>query len=355
MWKKVTYENPEEQAAQRDRLGEFGIWVCACGFSNKYYNGETPGQCPKCGTQGLSDAPALVADLSDILPEVVLSEDERTDLRRLEMTVRQNLRTMFEIGQALREIRDRRLYRETHSTFEGYTKDVFDIGKAYGNRLIGGVQVIENLAPIGAKFKIPMLPLKTGSRKMVPMGTQDGLILPQNESQTRPLTALDPETQKAVWLQVVDRIKKGENLTSKLINRIIREHTRGDEEKIKPPSGLPDDPCEVCRGLSASALCKGKGCCKACKFADRGECLRQQYCRLDGTFNYITSTHGDWYGVFTGLGTPKALIHAMFASESGAISYAETIEDAVVEHGMAPVAFRIEWDFEKAHKKGGGQ
>ena len=42
-----------------------------------------------------------------------------------------------ERGQALRNIHDWRLYRETHATFEAYCRDRWNIGRAYAYKLIG--------------------------------------------------------------------------------------------------------------------------------------------------------------------------------------------------------------------------
>ncbi|AUB44680.1 Site-specific DNA-cytosine methylase (plasmid) [Nostoc flagelliforme CCNUN1] len=51
-----------------------------------------------------------------------LSETEQRDRLHLERRVE---RAFFEAGKALAELRDRRLYRSTHSTFEEYCKDRF--------------------------------------------------------------------------------------------------------------------------------------------------------------------------------------------------------------------------------------
>ena len=75
------------------------------------------------------------------------------------------------MGCALAKIRDSRLYRETHETFESYCRDRWDMGKAYAYRLIDSAQVQEVLSPMGD-------------------------ITPTNERQVRPLTKLTPEQQQ---------------------------------------------------------------------------------------------------------------------------------------------------------------
>lgn len=86
------------------------------------------------------------------------------------------------MGTALLEIRDSRLYRETHSTFENYCRDRWGMNRRYANRIIEAAVVVENLGPIG-----PKLP-STGTDQLV--------SLPTHESQARPLAKLEPEQQR---------------------------------------------------------------------------------------------------------------------------------------------------------------
>jgi hypothetical protein len=52
-----------------------------------------------------------------------LTADERTALADCEETIERGRVVFLEVGQALLTIRDRRLYRETHPTFEAYCRD----------------------------------------------------------------------------------------------------------------------------------------------------------------------------------------------------------------------------------------
>jgi hypothetical protein len=49
-----------------------------------------------------------------------LTEEEKADRHRLELKIE---RAFYEAGCALRELRERRLYRSTHRTFEEYCRD----------------------------------------------------------------------------------------------------------------------------------------------------------------------------------------------------------------------------------------
>ena len=88
--------------------------------------------------------------------------------------------TFVEVGNALKDIRDRRLYREGFGRFEDYCRTEWDIDRTYAHRLIESAEVVEVLS-IGNK--------------------------PKTESQARPLTQLDaPENQVEAWERAVGRL-----------------------------------------------------------------------------------------------------------------------------------------------------
>ena len=82
--------------------------------------------------------------LESVAVEVVeeLSEDEQRDRLRLERRVE---RAAFEGAEALRELRDRRLFRSSHQTFELYCQERFGFTRRLINYLISGSQVYDNL------------------------------------------------------------------------------------------------------------------------------------------------------------------------------------------------------------------
>ena len=95
-------------------------------------------------------------------------------LTHLENIIADNQCRFYEIGKALKEIRDSRLYKLTlFETFEAYARARWDIGRSQAYRLINACSVIGNLSPIGD-------------------------ILPGNESQTRSLIQLNPIEQRKV-------------------------------------------------------------------------------------------------------------------------------------------------------------
>lgn len=70
-----------------------------------------------------------------------LSYEEERDRLHLERKVE---RAFYEAGKALRELRDRRLYRSTHPRFEGYCRDRLGFTHRRINYLIAGSQMVEN-------------------------------------------------------------------------------------------------------------------------------------------------------------------------------------------------------------------
>jgi len=63
-----------------------------------------------------------------------------------EQVIRKGLATFAEVGAALMEIRDRRLYRSTHGSFEAYCKATWRFDRTYASRLITASEVAGTVA-----------------------------------------------------------------------------------------------------------------------------------------------------------------------------------------------------------------
>ncbi len=109
-----------------------------------------------------------------------LSLPEKDDLADLERVVDRGLSTFTEVGLALCSIRDRRLYRDTHDTFEGYCRERWTMTRQYANRLIVAHQVAAGLETI--------------------VSNPD--TLPASEAQARALAGLDVEEAAEVMDEV---------------------------------------------------------------------------------------------------------------------------------------------------------
>lgn len=105
-----------------------------------------------------------------------LTTDEERERHRLELKVELGFQ---EAVKALKELRDKKLYRSTHQTFEDYVVGRFGMQRAHAYRLINAAVVIENLSPIGD-------------------------ILPITESQCREIAKLPSfDQQRKAWRQTL--------------------------------------------------------------------------------------------------------------------------------------------------------
>jgi hypothetical protein len=108
-----------------------------------------------------------------------LTDDEEKERHRLELKVE---RAFYESGSALREIRDRRLYRVTHpGDFIGYCRDRFGKTKQSVNYLIAAAEVFENLTT-----------------------TISCRVLPTSETQVRDIAGFPPQKQIEIWNEATE-------------------------------------------------------------------------------------------------------------------------------------------------------
>ena len=105
--------------------------------------------------------------------------DKRDRLGDLEEVIERGLTTFVEVGNAIREIRDSKLYKESHGTFEDYCRERWGWSRVHAHRQMEAANTAE-LLPIGNK--------------------------PKSEAVTRELAPLkgDPETMNRVWGGVVN-------------------------------------------------------------------------------------------------------------------------------------------------------
>jgi len=106
-----------------------------------------------------------------------LTTRERREFELAERTIAKGLKSFLEVGMALKEIRDKRLYRQQYDTFEEYCFQRWDVSRPRAYELCAASDVVANLSAIA-----------------------DIRVLPENEAQTRPLTRLkDPAQWRLAW------------------------------------------------------------------------------------------------------------------------------------------------------------
>jgi len=138
-------------------------------------------------------------------------------LTHLESLIARNQGQFYQIGRALKEIRDKRLYKLTlFETFEAYAKARWDMGKSQAYRLIDAYQIVNNLSPIGD-------------------------VLPANESQVRPLVQLEPYEQRKAWQNFLNT---GMEITALNIKKFISAGRTDDK----------DDPVDLTDQISSGYM-----------------------------------------------------------------------------------------------------
>jgi hypothetical protein len=180
--------------------------------------------------QPLTTSSEEMTESESVPVEVVTDELTPEEERERLFLERKVERAFYQAGKALTELRDRRLYRSTHKTFEEYCKDRFGFGRHAANRLIAGASVVENLVTISAQNQSEeMVPIghQNQSGEMVPIGEQ---ILPTTERQVRPLTQLEPDQQREAWQQAVS--EAGGKVPS---SRIVKDIVQRIRERTKVP------------------------------------------------------------------------------------------------------------------------
>lgn len=132
----------------------------------------------------------------------VLTVQEANRKAELEATIERGMQTFVEVGLALMEIRDERLYRAEFGTFENYCRARWGWRSNYANRLIASAEVTTNLVPIGT-------------------------ILPATETQARPLSPLPPDLQREAWREAVDTAPNGK-VTAAHVQAVVDRMTKSE-------------------------------------------------------------------------------------------------------------------------------
>jgi hypothetical protein len=179
----------------------------------------------------------------EVVVEIVdfeeLTPDEESLRLRLERKVE---RAFYEAGLALAEIRERKLYRSTHTNFESYCRDRFQFTRDSAYLKIVAAEVYRNL-----ESNLPTICRQHN----------DAIPLPTNENQVRYLakSSLPPAVQVEVWQRSVE--EAGGKLPS---GRIVKSVVERYLERTPVPN--PFRVGEVCQILAKdNSQLRGKGGC----------------------------------------------------------------------------------------------
>ena len=108
-----------------------------------------------------------------------LTKQDMQRLRVLESTVEKGLTTFVEVGNALYEIRESRMYRATHKDFADYCEYRFGLTSRRVNQLIESAKVVEDLG--------------------------NNVSHPKNSRVASELAKVEPESRKDVWEAAIEK------------------------------------------------------------------------------------------------------------------------------------------------------
>ena len=112
--------------------------------------------------------------------ETTLPAAEAAALAEHEAVIDRGIKTYCEVGAALADIRDRRLYRAEHDTFEQYTEQRWQMSRSRAYQMIEAAEVVSTIVDTGAP-------------------------IPANEGQARELSRVPGPERAEVWAATVER------------------------------------------------------------------------------------------------------------------------------------------------------
>lgn len=185
---------------------------------------------------------------------------ELNRLRRCEVRIERGLAVFVDVGLALAEIRDERLYRaDGYDLFPDYCEQRWGVSYRVARHRIVAAQISHALKMNNCSF------------------------LPTCEGQTRPLARLEPDERLAVWRAVVDRAPKDRGvprITAALVKAVVAERAREalEGELIPPSRDVPraSPAQEVADLLTEANRGDGQVCpnCGGQEFDEEGDCRR---------------------------------------------------------------------------------
>lgn len=110
----------------------------------------------------------------------ILTASESTALAEHEAVIERGIKTFYEVGTALADIRDRRLYRADYGTFEEYAEQRWQMSRRRAYQMIEAAGVVHNFS-------------------------HSEIDAPTTESQARELARVPKADRAEVWAETVER------------------------------------------------------------------------------------------------------------------------------------------------------
>lgn len=136
-----------------------------------------------------------------------MTSEEFVELDRCESVIRQGLETTGEVIQALKVIKDRKLYRQDYRSFESYCTTKWGFGANYAGKLMAAGDVAE----------------------VVPV---------HNERQAREIKTLSDEEKVEAWERASEEAGGEDKITAKILGEAARKLKR-EQNKYDGPDPAP--------------------------------------------------------------------------------------------------------------------
>jgi len=146
--------------------------------------------------------------------ETNLTSDEAARLDECEHIIRRGLATFVDVGTALLEIRDNRLYRAQYETFEDYCADHWNMSARRANQLVSASEVVFNIQSMGT-------------------------MVPTNERVARELRGLSPDDQREVWQAAVESAPEGRVTAAHVRETAAAYRADAEDEAPARSNGVP--------------------------------------------------------------------------------------------------------------------
>ena len=164
----------------------------------------------------------MVSSLLDdpIADTIPLTSREKTLKAELEAIVTHGLEEFLRVGNALAQLRNRRLYRCEAATFAEYVKTKFALARSTADQLIRSSQVANSLIEAGVEL---------------PPGTTERVV--------RPISALPGTDLQAACWQLAESLAPARGVTQPLVSRLVRvvrnaiDGTPEEDDKAVPSGG----------------------------------------------------------------------------------------------------------------------
>ncbi|HCE46186.1 MAG TPA: hypothetical protein DET40_21790 [Lentisphaeria bacterium] len=159
---------------------------------------------------------------AEVMDDNVLTVEEERKLEECEAVLAKGIDTIAEMAEALKQIKERKLYRRTHSNFKDYCKAKWDKSAVRIYQIINSGEVA----------------------KRVNNCLQSGVKSPK-EAHLRELGRLPEEQQAQAWDEAVKNTPEGEKTTAKDVKAVVDSKLANVVKDAKTDVATPENIVET--------------------------------------------------------------------------------------------------------------